>query len=201
MTPPQLQFVAYLDPTALIPIIFGEEPVGSVTQERLDNFPILMSSNFLETELRVAFERAGVIFDPDWLSGIEWVLPNRDLGAEMARLQDFASLSPARMWHLANAMYLAGRLSLTSRRTGLAFITLDEQQETAANELGFFIPQRDPPPPHPRQPPRNHPKLRPPPRAGSHRPVRGAGGGVLGVERPSRQRGENCERANRQCPG
>ena len=140
MTSPQFQLVAYLDPTALIPIIFGEEPVGSVTQERLDNFPILMSSNFLETELRVAFERADVIFDPDWLSGIEWVLPNRDLGAEMARLQDFASLSPARMWHLANAMYLASRLSLTSRRTGLAFITLDEQQETAANELGFFIP-------------------------------------------------------------
>ena len=140
MPTPQRPLVAYLDPTALIPIIFGEEPVSSVTQERLDSFPILMSSSFLEAELRIAFERMGENFDPLWLSGIEWVLPNRDLGAEMARLQDFASLSPARAWHLANAMYLVSRLSLTSRRAGVAFITLDEQQETAANELGLFIP-------------------------------------------------------------
>ena len=140
MPTPQHQLVAYLDPTVLIPIIFGEEPVGTVTQERLDKFPMLMSSNFLETELRVAFERAGENFDPRWLFGIEWVLPNRHLGVEMARLQALASLSPARIWHLANAMYLASRLSLTSRRVGLALITLDEQQETAARELGFFIP-------------------------------------------------------------
>jgi len=136
----QQQLVAYLDPTVLIPIIFEEEPAGAVAQERLDKFPMLMSSNFLETELRVAFERADENFDPRWLSGIEWVLPNRHLGEEMARLQALASLSSARMWHLANAMYLASRLSLTSRRAGLAFITLDEQQETAARELGFFIP-------------------------------------------------------------
>ena len=140
MPTPQRQLVAYLDPTALIPIIFGEEPVGTVTQERLDKFPALMSSNFLETELRVAFERAGENFDPRWLSGIEWVLPNRRLGAEMARLQALVSLSSARMWHLANAMYLASRQSLTSRQFRLAFITPDEQQETAARELGFFIP-------------------------------------------------------------
>lgn len=140
MPTPRHQLVAYLDPTTLIPIIFEEEPVDTVTQERLDKFPMLMSSNFLETELRVAFERAGESFDPRCLSGIEWVLPNRRLGAEMARLQALASLSPARMWHLANAMYLASRLSLTSRRAALAFITLDEQQETVARELGFFTP-------------------------------------------------------------
>ena len=116
MPSPRQQLVAYLDPTALISIIFGEEPVGTVTQERLDKFPVLMSSNFLETEFRFAFERAGENFDPRWLSGIEWVMPNRRLGAEMARLQTLVSLSPVRMWHLANAMYLASRLSITSRK-------------------------------------------------------------------------------------
>ena len=139
MTPSSLA-IAYLDPTALIPVVFGEEPVGDVTQERLNRFPILVSSNLLEAELRVEFELQGRIFDLGWLSGIEWVQPRSSLGSEMARIQAIVSLSPVLLWHLANAMYLASRLSLTSRRYQLAFVTLDEQQETAARELGFFIP-------------------------------------------------------------
>ena len=74
MTPSSLA-IAYLDPTALIPIVFGEEPVGAVTQERINRFPILMSSNLIEAELRVEFEIEGQSFDLDWLSGIEWVQP------------------------------------------------------------------------------------------------------------------------------
>lgn len=35
--------IAYLDPTALILVVFDEEPVGAVTQERLNRFPILVS--------------------------------------------------------------------------------------------------------------------------------------------------------------
>ena len=132
--------IAYLDPTALIPIVFGEEPVSAVTRERLNRFPVMVSSNLLEAELRAEFEEEGQTFDPGWLSGIEWVQPSGSLGSEMARVQVFARLSPTRMWHLANAVYFADRLSLTDRRADLSFITLDEQQETAARELGFFIP-------------------------------------------------------------
>ena len=139
MTPSSLA-VAYLDPTALIPIVFGEEPVGAVTEERLNRFPVLVSSNLLEAELRRRFEREGQLFDLDWLSGIEWVQPRGSLGSEMDRIQAFASLSPIRMWHLANAVYFARRLSLTNRRTDLAFITLNEQQETVARDLGLWIP-------------------------------------------------------------
>ena len=139
MTPSSLA-IAYLDPTALIPIVFGEEPVGAVTQERLNRFPILTSSNLLEAELRVRFERDGQIFDPSWLSGIEWVQPRGSLGSEMDRIQAFASLSPVLMWHLANAVHLASRLSLTNGRADLAFITLNEEQETVARELGLWIP-------------------------------------------------------------
>ena len=139
MTPQSLT-IAYLDPTALIPVVFGEEPVGAVTQERLNQFPILVSSNLLEAELRFESEREGQIFNPGWLAGIEWVQPRGDLGAEMARIQAFAGLHPVRMWHLANAVYLAGRLSLTGRRADLAFISLHEEQETVARELGLWIP-------------------------------------------------------------
>ena len=139
MTPSSLA-IAYLDPTALIPIVFGEEPVGAVTQERLNRFPILMSSNLLEAELRGRFEREGQLFDLDWVSGIEWVQPRGSLGSAMDRIQAFASLSPIRMWHLANAVYLADLLSLTNRRADLAFITLNEEQETVARELGLWIP-------------------------------------------------------------
>ena len=139
MTPQRL-LVAYLDPTALIPIIFGEEPVGSATQDRLEAFPRLISSNLLEAELRVAFEREGDNFDPSCLLGIEWIHLPRDLGKEMAQVQAFARLSPTRMWHLANAVYFASRLALTLRSVNLAFITLDEDQETVARNLGFWIP-------------------------------------------------------------
>lgn len=140
MVTPSSLAIAYLDPTALIPIVFGEEPVGAVTQERIDRFPILMSSNLIEAELRVELEIEGQIFDPGWLSGIEWVQPRGSLGSEMDRIQAFASLSPIRMWHLANAVYFADRLSLTNRSADLAFITLNEQQETVARELGLWIP-------------------------------------------------------------
>ena len=44
MTTPSSLAIAYLDPTALIPIVFGEEPVGAVTQKRLNQFPVLLSS-------------------------------------------------------------------------------------------------------------------------------------------------------------
>ncbi len=140
MVAPSSLAIAYLDPTALIPIVFGEEPVGAATQERLNRFPVLVSSNLLEAELRGRFEREGQLFDLDWLSGIEWVQPRGSLGSEMDRIQALTSLSPIRMWHLANAVHLASRLSLTNRRADLAFITLNEQQEAAARDLGLWIP-------------------------------------------------------------
>ena len=65
MVAPSSLAIAYLDPTALIPIVFEEEPVGAATQERLNHFPVLVSSNLLEAELRGRLVREGQIFDPD----------------------------------------------------------------------------------------------------------------------------------------
>ena len=58
----------------------------------------------------------------------------------MDSILEIVSLPALPLWHLATAMYFQQRQSLTGRQFRLAFVTLDEQQETAARELGFFIP-------------------------------------------------------------
>ena len=131
--------MAYVDPSALTPAIFGEQP--EETRIRLERFPILVSSTLLDAELRATFRHWSQSFSPSLASVIDrWVLPNHRLDEEMAAISEIASLPALPLWHLASAVYFQQRQSLTSRQFRLAFITLDEQQETAARELGFFIP-------------------------------------------------------------
>lgn len=131
--------MAYVDPSALTPTIFGELP--EETHIRLERFPILASSTLLDAELRATFRHWPQSFNPSLASLIgRWVLPNRRLDEELAAVSEIVSLPALPLWHLASAMYLQQRQSLTGRQYRLAFITLDEQQETAARELGFFIP-------------------------------------------------------------
>ena len=132
---PQMPLVAYVDPSALIPEVLGEELFQSSTRRRLDGFPHLMSSDFLEAELRVAFKREQEDFDTSSVSSIAWIFPNRRMDPEMARVLEISELSPARVWHLATALFFSEVL-----QSEMAFITLDEQQETVARELGFPIP-------------------------------------------------------------
>ena len=135
MTPLQRPPAAYVDSTAAVAIAIGEEPAGSAVRRRLNDFPYLLSSNLLEAELRVVFRREGTDFDINSIAGVNWVFPNRRLDVEMATVLEYAYLSPARVWHLAAAMFFRGVLE-----GELAFITLEEEQETVARELGFFIP-------------------------------------------------------------
>ncbi len=135
MTPLRFPPAAYVDTTALPPIAFGGEPAGGAVQRRLNDFPYLLSSNLLEAELRVVFRHEGIGFDINSIAGVNWVFPNRRLDVEMATVLEYAYLSPARVWHLAAAMFFRGVLE-----DELAFITLDEEQETVAGELGFWIP-------------------------------------------------------------
>ena len=105
--------MAYVDSSALTPIIFGEQPDENERQE----FAVSLISEISE-----------------------WITPHRRLDDELLSILEIASLPALPLWHLANAMYFRQRQSLTSRQYRLAFITLDEQQETAARELGLFIP-------------------------------------------------------------
>ena len=131
--------MAYVDPSALIPMIFGEQP--EATRIRLERFPILLSSTLLNAELRATFKREQQTFDSSLISEInQWITPDRRLDDEMAFILEIVSLPALPLWHLASAMYFQQRQSLTGRQFRLAFITLDEEQEGAAGELGFFIP-------------------------------------------------------------
>ena len=132
MTTPLLG-AAYVDTTGLNPISAGEEPVAESMRRKLENFRYLLSANLLEAEIRVAFAAEGREFDDDVLSSIRWIMPNRRLDAEMSAVLQTAQLQPARLWHLAVALFFAELVP------GLAFVTLDEQQETAARDLGLTI--------------------------------------------------------------
>ena len=132
---PQTPSAAYVDGSALIPMVFGEQPVGDAVMRRLQRHTILISSNLLEAELRVDFHQAQLDFDPALVSSIEWVMPNRPLDVEMAAILEATNLGVARLWHLANAIYIHQLLG----GLAMAFITLDEQQETVAVEFGFAV--------------------------------------------------------------
>jgi len=101
----------------------------------LDVFPHLLSANLLETELRASFKAEGARFDASTIAEINWIFPNRQLDAEMATVLEIAYLSPIRVWHLATALFFRD-----VPQSDLAFITLDEQQETVARDLDFRIP-------------------------------------------------------------
>lgn len=132
MTTP-LPAAACVDATALAPITSGEEPVAEIIRYKLQKFRYLMSANLLEAEIRVAFAAEGREFDDDVLSSIRWIMPNRRLDAEMATVLRVAQLEPIRLWHLATALFFAELVP------DLVFVTLDEQQETAARDLGLAI--------------------------------------------------------------
>lgn len=91
----------------------------------------LFASNLLEAELRATCAREGVQFDPGLLSGMNWILPNRPLGAELARVVSVGYLRGADLWHLACAVYLDPTVE------EISFLTLDGRQRDVAERLGF----------------------------------------------------------------
>lgn len=124
---------AYVDTTALVPIANEEQPVAGVILQRLERFQLLLSANLIEAELRAMLEADGRAFDRDLLRGMNWIMPNRPLADEMATVAAVANLPAARLWHLAVALFFAELVP------GLVFITLDEQQEAAARDLGLAV--------------------------------------------------------------
>ena len=133
MTTP-LRPAAYADTTALIPLAGDEQPVADLIRQRLDGFQFLLSANLLDAEMRAVYASEGHDFDRNVLSEVRWIMPNRPLNAEMTAIAEIVHLPAARLWHLAVALFFDELVP------GLVFITLDEQQETAARELGLAIP-------------------------------------------------------------
>ena len=122
--------IAYVDSSALIAIAFNER-AGAAAARRIDAFPTLVSSNLLEAELRSAFERERLEFDPEILADIDWVLPARALTPELAMVVQGGYLRGADLWHVATALYA------TEEFDRITFVTLDRRQAEVAAALGF----------------------------------------------------------------
>ncbi len=122
--------VAYVDTSCLVAIAFGE-PNASALARRLERFDELVSSNLLEAELWASFAREEVEPEPQLLSWISWVLPDRPLSQEISRALAVGCLCGADLWHVACALYLI------ETPGELSFITLDDRQRAVAQELGF----------------------------------------------------------------
>ena len=131
-TVPAIPLMAYVDTSAILAIAFGEQD-WELTARRLAGFSVLLSSNLLEAEMRSAYEREGLPFDPTAIPAIGWVNPTRPLGSEMAiAIANGGFLKGADLWHIAAALYIDN--TITGK---MAFITLDNKQKAVAANLGF----------------------------------------------------------------
>ena len=128
--------IAYVDTSVLTAIAF-DEPGAAVHAKRLDEFARLISSNLLEAELRAAFARENLLFQESTIAGIEWILPNRTLAAELAAVLEAGHLRGADLWHVATALYVAPQPG------SLSFVTLDTRQGAVAEALGFQVVQEE----------------------------------------------------------
>ncbi len=121
---------AYVDTSCLVSVALDER--GSATvRRRLGRFEELLASSLLEAELRSALVREGVKEDLPVLGRLTWIMPDRHLRPEIARVLSAGYLRGADCWHLATAMYVA------REPASLAFLTLDERQAAVASKLGF----------------------------------------------------------------
>jgi predicted nucleic acid-binding protein len=121
---------AFVDTSCLVALALGE-PSAKDVAALLNRFSRRLASNLLEAELRAAFARERVAFEPSLLEGISWVSPHRPLSVEFDRILRMGTLRGADLWHVACALFLAPDPG------SLVFLTLDRRQKAVAAALGF----------------------------------------------------------------
>lgn len=122
--------VGYVDTSCLVALALGE-PAAARVQRRLSGFDELHASNLLEAELDSVMLRERSASTPALFKGISWVVPDRPLHAEIARVLEAGYVRGTDCWHLASALYLA------QEPETLIFLTLDMRQLAVARKLGF----------------------------------------------------------------
>jgi len=122
--------VAYVDTSCLVAVMFGESG-ASALKRRLKSFDELVSANLLEAELRATFVRERIPITSALPVPVSWVLPDRPLTEEIARVLGAGYVRGADCWHLATALYLA------EEPQAISFVTVDARQKTVASALGF----------------------------------------------------------------
>ncbi len=121
--------VAYVDTSCLVAIAFAEKG-GRAVSRRMREFDELVSANLLEAELAAACRREGV-GQADLPVPVSWVIPDRPLSPEIARVLAAGYVRGADCWHLATALYLAETPAV------ITFLSLDTRQVQVATALGF----------------------------------------------------------------
>lgn len=124
--------IAYVDTSCIVATAFGEKSALAIAR-RLGRFDRVLSSPLLEAELFSALVREGRDVTGVWSSAIEFIIADRPLGPEVARVLTVGYLRGADCWHLATALYVAPEPS------SLTFVTLDTTQRRVAAKLGFAI--------------------------------------------------------------
>jgi predicted nucleic acid-binding protein len=122
--------VAYVDTSVLLAIAFGETGARRLARQ-VTAFTTLVSANLLVAEFLAAHRREGVHAEAALLARLAWVLPDRPLDPEVARVLDHGYVRGADCWHLAVALYVAADPG------SIAFLTADAQQGASAASLGF----------------------------------------------------------------
>ena len=125
---------AYIDASGLVAVAFNE-PRGPDFERRLSEFDSLLSSNFLEAEVRSAFANPerGRAYIPALLSGIQWIIPDRPLVREIDTALAAGYLRGGDLWHIAVSLYFF------PNPDEVTFLTLDNRQGAVATALGFRI--------------------------------------------------------------
>ena len=124
----------YVDSSVVVAFLLGDAGGSTFKRVRSQRIPILASS-FLQAEVYAAMRREALeasLADPA-LALFTWILPDRALTAELARVLAAGSLRGADAWHIACALRIAPDAE------GLGFITLDASQRAVAAALGFRV--------------------------------------------------------------
>lgn len=121
---------AFVDTSCAVAIALGERGAAAVAA-RLKRFEELFASNLLEAELRAILARERVAREPDVLTWLDWVFPDRPLTQEIARVLAAGYLRGADTWHVACALHMS------ENPAGVTFLTLDRRQRAVVRRLGF----------------------------------------------------------------
>lgn len=110
------------------------EPGANALQRRMAGCDGLYTSNLTEAEVLSALVREGQgAPDLDPFGPLSWILPDRPLTDEIARVLTAGHLRGADLWHVACALYLA------PDPQELLFLTLDASQRRVAAKVGFAV--------------------------------------------------------------
>ena len=106
---------AYVDTSVLASIILNE-PGRERLAGLLNDYDTLLASNLLEAEIRAVCARERVDFEPRVVSRVRWVLPDRVLAPEFAKVLRTGYLRGADLWHVASALYASPQPGATRLR-------------------------------------------------------------------------------------